>query len=84
MKFFQKSGQTSAKSDDGIAFLHSRNSDKVVDRAAYLEYVVENDLLDLLEARVSSTALTQFIEEHNDLPPGVTRTSEQTIQVRRS
>ena len=40
-------------------------------------------MYDFLESRVNKTALDQFIEEHGDLPPGVTRNVEQIINVRR-
>ena len=84
LKHFQTVGQTSAKSDEGIAFIKVANTDKIADRETFLEYVKENDLFDLLENRINSSALNQFIEDHNDLPPGVTRNSVQIIQVRRN
>lgn len=84
LKAFNKSGQTSAKSKGiGVAFTKTRTSDKVIDRDAYLAFVVKSKRLEFLESRVAKSALDQYIEENDDLPPGVTRTSEIIVQIRR-
>ena len=80
---FIKSGQTSTNTPAGTAFTKQRTSDKVIDRAAFLDFVKENDAFDFIENKCNKTALDQFIAENNDLPPGVTRTSETVVQIRR-
>lgn len=85
LRSFEKSGQRSAQgANGGTAFIKERTSDKVVDRQAYLEFLEATGNLDLIESRVNKSALDDFIEENGDLPPGVTRSTELTINVRRS
>lgn len=84
LKFLHKTGQTSSKGTGGTAFIKQRTSDTVTDPVAYMNYIRENEAYDLLESRVAKAALDQFIEEHGDLPPGVRRTIEQQVQIRRS
>jgi hypothetical protein len=84
LKLFEKSGQTSAKVNGvGIAFVKERTSDKVTDRAAFLRFVKSNDAFDFVESRVSKAALDEYIEEHGDMPPGVSRSTERVVNVRR-
>jgi hypothetical protein len=84
LKAFEKSGQTSAKADTGTAFIKERVSDKVVDREAYIAFLKAEGAYDMIESRVNKTALDEYIEEHEDLPPGITRSVERTINVRRA
>lgn len=80
---FNKTGQTSANTPEGTAFTKQRTSDKVIDRTAFLQFVKDNDAFDFIESKCNKTALDQFIAENNDLPPGVTRSSETIVQIRR-
>jgi hypothetical protein len=80
---FIKSGQTSSKTAAGTAFTKERTSDKVIDRDAYLKFVKDTDAFEFIESKANKTALDQYIAENNDLPPGVTRTTETIVQIRR-
>lgn len=80
---FNKSGQTSAQTGAGTAFTKQRTSDKVIDRTAFLQFVKDEDAFDFIESKCNKTALDQFIAENDDLPPGVTRSSETIVQIRR-
>jgi hypothetical protein len=80
---FLKTGQDSTSTGAGTAFTKQRTSDKVIDREAFLQFVKDNDAFDFIESKCNKTALDQFIEEKKDLPPGVTRTSETIVQIRR-
>jgi phage host-nuclease inhibitor protein Gam len=84
LKAFHASGQTKAGTSAGTVFIKNRVSDKVVDREAFLEFVKENDHFEFIESRISKAALDEYVEETGDLPPGVTRSVEQTINVRRA
>lgn len=84
LKAFHASGQTKAGTSAGTVFIKDRISDKVIDREAFLKFVRDNDQFDFVESRVSKSALDEFIEETGDLPPGITRSIEQTINVRRT
>lgn len=80
---FLKTGQDSTSTGAGTAFTKERTSDKVIDREAFLQFVKDNDAFDFIESKCNKTALDQFIEENKDLPPGVNRTSETIVQIRR-
>jgi hypothetical protein len=84
LKQFSEKGQQSAKFEAGTVFIKQRTSDKVFDREAFLDYVKKNDAFDFIENRVNKSALDQFVEDNDDLPPGVSRTSEAVINIRRS
>lgn len=85
LRSFSKTGQRSAQgANGGTAFIKERTSDKVVDRQAYIEFLEATGAMDLIESRVNKSALDEYIEQHGDLPPGVTRSTELTINVRRS
>ena len=80
---FNKTGQTSSQTPAGTAFTKERTSDKVIDREAFLQFVKDNDAFAFIESKANKTALDQFIAENNDLPPGVTRSTETIVQIRR-
>ncbi len=84
LKVFEKTGQNSAKADAGTAFIKERTTDKVIDREAYIKFLKSEDAFDMIESRVNKTALDEYIEEHDDLPPGIARSVERTINVRRA
>lgn len=80
---FIKTGQVSATTSAGTAFTKQRTSDKVIDREAFLKFVKDTDSFDFIESKCNKTALDQYIAENDDLPPGVTRSSETIVQIRR-
>lgn len=85
LRAFNKSGNTSVKAKGiGTAYLQPRVSDTVIDRTAYLGWVLETGNLEFLESRVSKAALDEWVEEHGELPPGVKRVVDQTVNIRRS
>ena len=46
------------------------------------QWIVENNRPDMLQKRVTATAVNQFAEENNgDLPPGVSTEKVRTISV---
>lgn len=84
LRAFEKTGQTNAKVKGvGTAYMKARVTDKVEDRTAFLGWVLETGKLEFLESRVSKSALDEYVEEHEDLPPGVKRTIDQTVNIQR-
>lgn len=81
---FNETGQDSAKTPYGTAYRSVRTSAKVADRDAFFDFVRENEAWDFLESRANKTAVQQFMEEHEDLPPGVDVSRVTTINIRRS
>ena len=85
LRAFSKSGETSTASKGiGTVFLKPRVSDTIIDRTAYLGWVLETGNLEFLESRVSKAALDEWVEKHGELPPGIKRVVDQTINIRRS
>jgi hypothetical protein len=84
LKEFNETGQESAKTASGTAYRSTRTSAKVADRDTFLAFVRDNDGWDFLESRVNKTAVEAYIEEHDELPPGVDVSRAVTINIRRS
>lgn len=54
------------------------------DRVAFNEFVRQTGAIELLQARLSSTAVKEFMDSHaGQLPPGVKVTTERSVQIRR-
>lgn len=79
-----ESGQTSAKTAVGTAFLQTDVSVGVEDFNAVLSFIKAHDLWEMLERRVSKSVVTDYIASHNEVPPGVKVTSEISCHVRKS
>lgn len=84
LRRFNERGIDSVSSRDfGVAYRTTRTSTSVADFEALLGHVKENEAWELIERRVSKTAVQEFVEEHGDLPPGVNMSSVQQINFRR-
>ena len=81
---FNKTGIDSVKTEFGTAYTTTRVTASVADREIFMTHVRENDDWALLEVRASKTAVEQYRETHNDLPPGVSTREERVVNVRRS
>jgi hypothetical protein len=86
LKTFQETGQTSAKTEFGTAYTSARTSATVADRDAFMSWVMAEpeDRMVFLENRVSKTAVDQYKAANDDVPPGVSWSSELVVGVRRS
>ena len=81
---FNETGQESAKTPHGTAYRSVRVAAKVADRDSFLAFVRESDGWDFLESRVNKTAVQEYMDEHDELPPGVNVSRSVTINIRRS
>ena len=83
-------GTKSLKTDHGTAYIAYKDSATVADWDALLDFIVTNENWDLLERRVSKTAVKHLMEEDrngnytNPPPPGVNFVRFETVNVRRS
>lgn len=64
-------GVTSFKTKHGTAFLTTTDYANVGDWDAILEFIRDNEAYDMLEKRVSKTAVRGYIEMNKAVPPGV-------------
>ena len=81
---FNETGQESAKTSVGTAYVSTRTSAKVADRDSFLQFVIENDAWDFIENRVNKIAAEEYLAEHEELPAGVDITRSMTVNIRRS
>ena len=84
LEVFQSSGMDSVKTSFGTAYTTTRTSVTVADKEIFMKYIIDNGEYPLLEVRPSKTAVEQYKEAHEELPPGVNWRSEIVVNVRRS
>lgn len=86
--FFIKSltaqGMESVKTGSGTVYLTSKTSATVADRDKFLEYVRENDEWAMLDVKVNKTAVKEYRDANQDLPPGVGWSEIKAAGVRRA
>lgn len=73
----------SQKTAAGTAYLSTDARATVKDRDAYLDFVREKEMWDLLENRVSKTVVRDYLEETGEVVPGVHYEVSQVVRVRR-
>lgn len=81
---FNERGIESARTSFGTAFKAKAEFANVADKDAFFSFVKANDAFEFLESRCNKTAVRQYIESNNDLPPGINWREEVHIQVRRA
>lgn len=81
---FNESGAESVRTKAGTAYKKTRTSVSCADRESFFDFVKQNELFDLLEARPSKTVVDQYFNEHGDYPPGLNITKAVVISVNRS
>lgn len=82
LKVFNHLGVDNAKTEFGTAYTTHRTSVKVDDKEAFMRFVREQGLWELLEARASKLAVEHYQEINGDLPPGVSTQEEVVVNVR--
>tara|TARA_R100000458_G_C8077728_1_gene113784 strand:- start:125 stop:529 length:405 start_codon:yes stop_codon:yes gene_type:complete len=78
-----RTGVDSFKTAKGTAFLTKTDFAQVADWDAVLEFIKENEAFDLLEKRVSKTAVRGYIEANKSVPSGVNYGSRIDVNVRK-
>ena len=73
----------SQKTEAGTAYLSTDARATVKDRDAYLDFVREKGMWDLLENRVSKSVVRDYLEETGEVVPGVHYEVSQVVRVRR-
>lgn len=80
----EEAGHEKFSTAAGTVFTTTRVSGSVKDKGAFRDYVAETSEVDLLEIRVSQSALKEFIERTGgDVPPGVSVSTVRTLSIRR-
>lgn len=76
-------GVTSFKTKHGTAFLTTTDYANVADWDAVLNFIQENQAFDMLEKRVSKTAVRGYIEQSKAVPPGINYGTKLEVNVRK-
>lgn len=76
-------GVTSFKTKHGTAFLTTVDYANVADWDAVLKYIRDNEAYDMLERRVSKTAVRGYIDSTKAVPPGITYGTKLEINIRK-
>lgn len=76
-------GADQLKTENGTAFITTRDRASAADWGAFHAWIAENSRLDMLEKRVSTKPITEYLEEYGELPPGINIERERSIVVRR-
>lgn len=72
------------KNKSGTAYTTIDTRISCADWTTFWSWVLENDRVDMLEKRISSRAVKDYIEENGTLPPAVNVMREKTVVVRKS
>jgi len=80
-----ESNAKSIRTNNGTVIRKLYERYTVVDGESWRKFVLENEAVDLMEARIHQGNFKEFIKEHKDdgLPPGVNVMREFTIVVRK-
>jgi len=76
-------GVTSFKSEHGTAFLTTVDYANVADWDATLRFIRESEAYDMLEKRVSKTAVRAYIDQTKSVPPGVNYGTKLEVNIRK-
>lgn len=76
-------GVTSFKTKHGTAFLTTTDYANVADWDAVLEFIQTKGAFEMLEKRVSKTAVRNYVENDKFVPPGVNYGTKLEVNVRK-
>jgi hypothetical protein len=82
LKFLDDTGQESAKTAQGTVYASVRHTASLFDPDAFIEFVRENDLYELMDRKANAPACRDFALEKGALPPGVKINSQRIVGVR--
>lgn len=84
LKTMQEVGTDQLKGGGLIAFTSTLDRAKCDDWGTFWQWLAENARLDMLEKRVSSKTVSEYLEEFGELPPGISVNREKTVNVRKA
>lgn len=76
-------GVTSFKTKHGTAFLTTTDYANVADWDAVLKFIKDEEAFDMLERRVSKTAVRGYIEATKAVPPGINYGTKLSVNIRK-
>jgi hypothetical protein len=79
-----KAGVDSMKTSLGTVYKSTGSSCTVADWDSVFSFMQDKEMWQLLNHSVNKTAVTEYLEAHGELPPGVNYTTFTTVNFRRS
>lgn len=77
-------GANNSKTDNGTAYRSKVVKYKVTDREAFLGFVRERDLWNLMSVNTLKEGMDEFVESQNALPPGTDATAIESTNFRKA
>jgi len=85
LNHLNETGQTGGKFPAGTLVVKTKTQTNLKDKSAFSEFVKATGQIELMQMRVSSTAVGEYMEQNNNqLPPGVEVTQVRAVEVRRA
>jgi hypothetical protein len=82
-KILIQQGASNIKTPGGTAYLSTTTRPQIQDWKVCKEFLLANDLIDMLVQKLSPSAVEEFVESQGDLPPGVIQTSDTNCRFKR-
>ena len=82
-QFLTTNNLDNVKTAYGTAHTTTRYTASLADPALFMNFVKEKGEWDLLDRRANATAVKEYVQAHNELPPGCNLSSIKTVGVRR-
>ena len=76
-------GLTQFKSDHGTAFITTTDFANVANWDEVLQFIKDNEAYDMLEKRVSKTAVRGYMDKNKRVPPGITYGTKLDVNIRK-
>jgi hypothetical protein len=80
--FMKKTGSESIKTEHGTCYTKTRYTASLADPEAFMKFVVDNKLYDLLDRKANSPAVKEYVETNKALPPGCNLNAIKSVGVR--
>ena len=84
LEHFNDTGSDSVKTSNGTAYKSIKTSVSVADRDIFLDFIRNNEAWAFLESRANKPAVEEYLEAHQELPPGINVSRVATVNIRRS
>jgi hypothetical protein len=83
LAFLDRTGQKSARTAKGTVEIRVDRSASCSDPDKFMAFIRESGLLELVDRRPNKTACLAYLNEHDELPPGVKLDSTRNVNVRK-
>lgn len=83
LSMLNQTGQKSAATDAGTAYITKKVSATIADAAAFKRHVIGAEDWDLIDWRANKTATEQFVKDNNAPPPGINYSEMNKVGVRK-